>query len=249
MANQFHDLCARLNVKPKQFAILLTITVSSIGILGVKFFVLKPRKAGAEVAAANAGNDAAGGASAGGGMHVDGNAAPMATVAVTLATRPERDPFAPFFVYRAPEGEDGTASEDGAPVSDGQGVLVAPRTVGPNKSNGAAPAGQANANAKNTGKAGAKSTNQQHSGNVPGAMVDTSPQGLYLKAIIAGRVAVMNDVSVEVGDIIYDDAGQAFTVMSIQDRSITLSDGHRTYPVGYARPQAAGSKHTKAPGR
>ncbi len=243
MASQWHDLCARLNVKPKQFAILLTITVSSIGVLGVKFFVLKPRKAGAEVAAATGGAEASGGGTAT-VMHVDGNAAPMATVAVTLATRPERDPFAPFFVDRT------LASNEAQETTDSEGgVLVNPMTDPMNK--GAAPTPVAPGNGVKGGvtKPGAKPSGTKHAGNVPGAAVDTSPQGLFLKAIIGGRIAVMNDVSVEVGDVIYDDAGQAFTVMSIQDRSITLSDGHHTYSVGYARPQAAGAKRTKAPGR
>lgn len=105
MQRRWTDLCARLGVKPRQFATLLAVTAVAVGALGVKS-ALKPSKArAATVAAATAkAKDEPAPAA-------PGRAERGAIVELVLETRPARDPFRPFFLTadaapeQAPSGQ------------------------------------------------------------------------------------------------------------------------------------------------
>jgi hypothetical protein len=233
----FNKVCSRLNVKPKQFAILLVISTLALGVLGLKMFVLKPKSASAAGTKATARKgpdkspakpgDAKGAAEATTAFPALED---LPVVPVVFENRPMRDPFVPFFVYHDP-GED-ESSMDGLPMTDEEGgVLVAPRTNSTKGAPKGTPGRGRGANAKRT------------------AVVEPEeplgPQGVVLKAIIEGKVAVLSGMTVEQGDIVEDADGQKFTVLEIRERSVTLSDGRRTWPIGYAANKLAGKPGAK----
>lgn len=225
LATKWSELCSRLNVKPRQFGMMLGVTAVALGALGFKMFVHKPRSAAAETKAPTAKAGARGSASS------DANAAEavlplveLPVLSVALESRPLRDPFVPFFLFTSPNtGEE--LDGEGTPTAE-----AAPPTPAPPRGGQRAAAGTRKAGNSKSASAPAE----------PAAPV--GPQGVILKAIISGRVAVLNDGSVEEGDVIHDQSGAAFTVQSISERSIVLSDGHRTYPVGFS------TKLTSKPG-
>lgn len=229
----FNKVCSRLNVKPKQFAILLVISTLALGVLGLKMFVLKPKSASAAgtKTTAKKGPDKSpakpGDAKGAAGDATTAFPAPeeLPVVPVVFENRPMRDPFVPFFVYHDPSEDE--SSMDGLPMTDEEGgVLVAPRT----SSAKGAPKGTAG-----RGR-GAKATKA--------AVVEPEeplgPQGVVLKAIIEGKVAVLNGMTVERGDIFEDTDGQKFTVLAVEENRVTLSDGRRTWPISYAANSPAG---------
>ncbi|MBL9141660.1 MAG: hypothetical protein JNK53_07320 [Phycisphaerae bacterium] len=203
---------------------MITITVVAVGVLGAKMFILKPKSAAASgakttVTAKKAGADAS-------SKDTERSPAPrieaLPVVPVTFETRPLRDPFVPFFLYTAPD--DGSAGEG---ETDGQGTLVQPRVAqgGTAKSKGAS-----NRNAKAAAE----------------PELPAEPQGVVLKAVISGKVAVLNHVSVEEGDVMVDALGRSFLVVSVRERSVTLSDGTKTYPIGYTVAPLDGSGASKS---
>ncbi|MFM1936828.1 MAG: hypothetical protein RI990_1787 [Planctomycetota bacterium] len=137
---RWEAICARLNVKPKQFAVLLSITVLAIGALGVKS-TLGPKKAAARPAAAAARPSAPAAAAsrkpaataAPAGTTPSGTAVAAAVtsvramrpLAVDLDTRPDRDPFHPFFLVSEP----GTGLAGTSPIRDGAGLPKAPASL------------------------------------------------------------------------------------------------------------------------
>jgi len=234
--------CSKLNVKPRQFATLLVITFTALGVLGYKFFVHSPRKAGAQgtsETSKSAKKQAATGAGAGSGATASAAVTPSAEVAaeqlhslglpvevVEFRSRPLRDPFLPFFVYTPSNNEEGLITDAGS--SDGS-------------SHGAATAkgGKGAPSAKKTGTGGAAAA----------APPPEGPQGLVLKAIIAGKVAVLNSMSVEQGDVIRDETAQAYTVSEIRERSIVLTDGQRRFTLGYSPASSKPASQKSAPRR
>lgn len=218
LRERWFALCSKLNVKPKQFGILLLLTLGAVGVLGLKMTVLKPKKASARTVATKAKARAkASPATPGKSAPVEDPAVFSTTlvglpvVQVAFESRPTRDPFEPFFVYKP----DPVAEPEELPLHDGQGVAVHLR---PGQGSGSGTSGKA---------------------AEPEA--PSPPQGLTLKAIISGRVAVLNTMNVERGDVIQDSTGRYFTVEAIRERSVILNDGTRSWPVGYA-PAPTGSK-------
>lgn len=98
---RWKSMCDRLGVKPRQFAVLVTVTVVAIGALAAKT-ALKPSraKAAAPVAAQPAVETPAQP-----GAAQPAGAGPAKVVELTLEVRPARDPFRPFFLVAdaAPE--------------------------------------------------------------------------------------------------------------------------------------------------
>lgn len=229
----FNKVCSRLNVKPKQFAILLVISTLALGVLGLKMFVLKPKSASAAgtKTTAKKGPDKspAKPGDAKGAAAETTTAFPaiedLPVVPVVFENRPMRDPFVPFFVYHDPGADEG--SMDGFPMTDEEGgVLVAPRT----SSATSAPKGTAG---RGRGSRASKAV-------VVEPEEPLGPQGVVLKAVIEGKVAVLNSMTVERGDIIEDSQGQKFTVLAVEENRVTLSDGRRTWPIGYAASKQSG---------
>jgi len=138
LQSRWESICARLNVKPKQFAALLSITVLAVGALGVKS-ALGPRKAAARPTAAAARPSAsvaapprkpAGTPAAAAGRSPTGAAAAaapraMRPLSADLDHRPERDPFQPFFLVSDPAA----AVAGAAPTRDGSGLPKAPASL------------------------------------------------------------------------------------------------------------------------
>jgi hypothetical protein len=217
LATKWNETCARLNVKPRQFGMLLGVTVVALGALGFKVLVHKPRSASAETkaSAAKPATRGPGAAPAENGEEPVLPLVELPVMAVALESRPLRDPFVPFFLFVAPATGDEADAEDGPMAEASAPAAATPPRAGQRTAAGA------------RGKTGpAKAALAE-----PAAPV--GPQGVVLKAIIAGRVAVLNDGSVEVGDVVHDQTGAAFTVHDITERSIVLSDGHRTWPLGF----------------
>lgn len=186
MQRRWADLCARLGVKPRQFATLLAVTAVAVGALGAKT-LLKPSKARAAAAQAASAPAKPG---AGASLPAEQPAKPehREVVELVLETRPARDPFRPFFLSADAVSEQRPA---GAPVA---AVAVA-----------ASPA----------------------------------PNGLSLRAIIAGEYAVIGEQTVGVGDEVTDGDGRRFTVEEIHERRVVLREGGRRAELGYAVPGAA----------
>lgn len=97
---RWKSLCDRLGVKPRQFAVLLTVTFVAVGALAART-ALKPSraKAAAPVAAQAAPEPGSQPPAAHAG------AGPAKVVELALEVRPARDPFRPFFLVAdaAPE--------------------------------------------------------------------------------------------------------------------------------------------------
>lgn len=111
----YDAFCSRLGVKPKQFSILLAITILATGGLGVRMF-LKPRAATAATAtdkkrpAAASKGDSTEKTSSGPTLSET-----LDPLEIVLDTRPSRNPFQPFFLYQ-PDQKAGGASAAAAPV-------------------------------------------------------------------------------------------------------------------------------------
>ena len=93
LSAQWKSTCDRLGVKPRQFAVLLTVTAVAVGALAAKT-ALKPSRAAASAPAAvqqASKSDAAQPAS-------QGPVTPARVVELSLEVRPARDPFRPFFL-------------------------------------------------------------------------------------------------------------------------------------------------------
>ncbi len=234
ISTQWTDLCSRFNVKPKQFAMLLIITVGALGVLGVKVFVLKPKKASATPSSAAV-------APRGGEKQTAAEGAPSSSsaplshglpvISVNLETKPMRDPFEPFFVYSA-EADDAPAHTEestAAATKDSEGgILVAPRS-----------------SPKSNPSAKSASTASGHKKPPAPAVVPApsgEPEGLVLKAVLSSRMAVLNTMTVEVGDVIQDSASQTYTVAEINHRSIVLTDGRRRFTIAYVHAASSGAK-------
>lgn len=91
---RWKSVCDRLGVKPRQFAVLLTVTVVAVGALAAKT-ALKPSRA---KAAAPAAAQAAAEPTAQPGVVAAAGAGQAKVVELTLEVRPARDPFRPFFL-------------------------------------------------------------------------------------------------------------------------------------------------------
>jgi hypothetical protein len=75
----------------------------------------------------------------------------------------------------------------------------------------------------------------------PGGMpLAAAPAGLVLRAVIAGELAVVGDHTLGIGGTVADAQGAEWTVESIGERAVILSDGARRAQLGYvAAPRAA----------
>jgi hypothetical protein len=67
-----------------------------------------------------------------------------------------------------------------------------------------------------------------------GAPLAPAPAGLVLRAVIAGELAVIGDHTVGIGGTVADSQGGEWTVESIRERAVVLSDGARRAQLGYA---------------
>lgn len=123
-SRKWNSLCSRLGVKPKQFTVLLIITVVAVGGLTAKA-MLKPRKAGAEQPAATAADPAEEAApeSAPAPGQSPAATATHQVIHLELQTRPARDPFHPFFLYsESKAGAGGSAEVNSAPQPPPKGL-------------------------------------------------------------------------------------------------------------------------------
>ncbi len=131
LASRWNDLCARLGVKPRQFAVLLGATAIAVGALGAKSFVNsrrtpRARPAAAAVAAPQGPQaDGVDGPQPGGTWSTGGGPR-TATMRCELQVRPARDPFKPFFLV-----------QDAAPAGSAPGGASGPQLT----ATAAAPAG------------------------------------------------------------------------------------------------------------
>lgn len=78
-------------------------------------------------------------------------------------------------------------------------------------------------------------------GDGPSGMpLAAAPAGLALRAVIAGELAVIGDHTLGIGGTVADAQGAEWTVESIGERAVILSDGARRAQLGYAAaPRAA----------
>ena len=73
-----------------------------------------------------------------------------------------------------------------------------------------------------------------------GMPLAAAPAGLVLRAVIAGELAVIGEHTVGIGGTVADSQGGEWTVESIRERAVVLSDGARRAQLGYvAAPRAA----------
>jgi hypothetical protein len=111
-AARWQSICDRLGVKPRQFAVLLTVTAVAVGALAAKS-ALKPSRAKAAAPAAaparQPSKEAPSAAPAAGGL--------ARTVELVLEAKPARDPFRPFFLVAdaAPAQAASAVGRPGAP--------------------------------------------------------------------------------------------------------------------------------------
>lgn len=104
-AKSWNELCARLGVKPKQFAVLLGATAIAVGALGAKAVINSKRtpRARPAAAASTAPQDPQADGVDGpqpGGTWSTGGGPRTAAVQCALQVRPARDPFKPFFLVQ-----------------------------------------------------------------------------------------------------------------------------------------------------
>lgn len=117
---RWKSACDRLGVKPRQFAVLLTVTVVAVGALVAKT-ALKPSHAkAAPAAAAQAASET--GTQPGNAMPAA--AGPAKVVELALEVRPARDPFRPFFLVA-------DASPEATPAAGRQAVSGGPSAPAP----------------------------------------------------------------------------------------------------------------------
>lgn len=69
---------------------------------------------------------------------------------------------------------------------------------------------------------------------IAGMPLAAAPAGLVLRAVIAGELAVIGDHTVGIGGAVADAQGAEWTVESIRERAVILSDGARRAQLGYA---------------
>ncbi|MFM8784239.1 MAG: hypothetical protein ACKOV8_06825 [Phycisphaerales bacterium] len=80
-----------------------------------------------------------------------------------------------------------------------------------------------------------------------GMPLAAAPAGLVLRAVIAGELAVIGEHTVGIGGTVADSQGGEWTVESIRERAVVLSDGARRAQLGYvAAPRAARPSGTKS---
>jgi len=131
IASRWNDLCARLGVKPRQFAALVGATAIAVGALGAKSIINSKRTPRARPAAAATAApqdpqaDGVNGPQPGGTWSTGGGPR-TATMRCELQVRPARDPFKPFFLV-----------QDAAPADSASGPVPGSRAP----ASGAAPAG------------------------------------------------------------------------------------------------------------
>jgi hypothetical protein len=121
IASRWNDLCARLGVKPRQFAALVGATAIAVGALGAKSIINSKRTPRARPAAAATAApqdpqaDGVDGPQPGGTWSTGGGPR-TATMRCELQVRPARDPFKPFFLVQdaAPAGSASGTAASGA---------------------------------------------------------------------------------------------------------------------------------------
>ena len=120
----YEAFCSRLGVKPKQFSILLAITILATGGLGVRMF-MKPRAATAATATEKKRPGTAAKADAtektATGPTISETLDPLEIV---LDTRPSRNPFHPFFIFTEDQKKVAGGSVAAAPVQAAPKGLV-----------------------------------------------------------------------------------------------------------------------------
>jgi hypothetical protein len=122
-ASRWNEVCERLGVKPKQFAVLVGATAIAVGALGTKSIINSKRTPRARPAAATdaAPQDPQADGVDGpqpGGTWSTGGGPRTATVRCELQVRPARDPFKPFFlVQESASAESGSGAAPGSPSS------------------------------------------------------------------------------------------------------------------------------------
>jgi hypothetical protein len=126
MQRRWADLCARLGVKPRQFATLVAISAVAVGALGLKS-VLKPSKARAAAATAAAVTPAKAGAPEQAAAEGAARQERRGVVELVLESRPARDPFRPFFLSADATPEQ-MAAQGPAPAA--AAVAAAPAPTG-----------------------------------------------------------------------------------------------------------------------
>ena len=117
---RWNSMCDRLGVKPRQFAVLLTVTVVAVGALAAKT-ALKPSRA--KAAAPATAQPAAEPASQPGAPSPAG-AGQAKVVELTLEVRPARDPFRPFFLVA-------DAAPEAAPAAGRPAAATGPAAAAP----------------------------------------------------------------------------------------------------------------------
>lgn len=126
-AKRWDDLCARLGVKPRQFAVLCGATVLAVAALGAKSMINSKRTPRARPAAAAVAApqdpqaEGVDGPQPGGTMSTGGGPR-TATMRCELQSRPARDPFRPFFLVQE-SSPAGAAAGTASPAS--QAALAA----------------------------------------------------------------------------------------------------------------------------
>lgn len=128
-ASRWNDLCARLGVKPRQFAVLVGATAIAVGALGAKSVINSkrtPRARPAATATAVPQDPQAEGVDGPqpGGTWSTGGGPRVPTMRCELQVRPARDPFKPFFLVQdaAPAG----SAPGTAPGSKASATAAAP---------------------------------------------------------------------------------------------------------------------------
>ena len=122
-ASRWNDLCARLGVKPRQFAALVGATAIAVGALGAKSIINSKRTPRARPAAAATAApqdpqaDGVDGPQPGGTWSTGGGPR-TATMRCELQVRPARDPFKPFFLV-----------QDAAPADSASGTAASGATT------------------------------------------------------------------------------------------------------------------------
>jgi hypothetical protein len=122
-ASRWNEVCERLGVKPKQFAVLVGATAIAVGALGTKSIINSKRtpRARPAAAASTAPQDPQADGVDGpqpGGTWSTGGGPRTATVRCELQVRPARDPFKPFFlVQESASAESGSGAAPGSPSS------------------------------------------------------------------------------------------------------------------------------------
>ena len=115
LSAQWGSACARLGVKPRQFAVLLSVTAVAVAALAARNALRPARPAKAAAPVAEAAQRAT-------------PAERLPVVELSLETRPARDPFRPFFLLADAAQDAGSAP---VPAQAGGAAAAAPGTAAP----------------------------------------------------------------------------------------------------------------------